>query len=58
MDWVLFVVIVNTAMNINSSNVPMATEQLCEAAKAQLIQALKETNSPNYLLYAQCLRSR
>jgi hypothetical protein len=42
MDWVLFVVIVSTSMTdkaINSSNVPMATQQLCNAAKAQLIQA-------------------
>jgi hypothetical protein len=36
MDCVLFVVIVNTSMTdkaINSSNVPMATQQLCNAAK-------------------------
>ena len=60
MDWVLFVVIVSTSSGaaINSSNVPMATEQLCNAAKAQLIQAYKQTNSPNFLLYAECLQAR
>jgi hypothetical protein len=61
MDWVLFVVIVSTSMTdkaINSSNVPMATQQLCNAAKAQLIQAYKETQSPNFMLYAECLQAR
>jgi hypothetical protein len=61
MDWVLFVVIVSTSMTdkaINSSNVPMATQQLCNAAKAQLIQAYKETKSPNFNLYAECLQAR
>jgi hypothetical protein len=60
MDWVLFVVIVSTSTGtaINSSNVPMATQQLCNAAKAQLIQAYKETQSPNFLLYAECLQAR
>jgi hypothetical protein len=60
MDWVLFVVIVSStsSMTINSSNVPIATQQLCDAAKAQLIQAYKETKSPNFVLYAECLRTR
>ena len=62
MDWVLFVVIVSTSLTdnkaINSSNVPMATQQLCDAAKAQLIQAYKETRSPNFMLYAECLQAR
>jgi hypothetical protein len=60
MDWVLFVVIVSTSTGtaINSSNVPMATQQLCNAAKAQLIQAYKQTNSPNFILYAECLQAR
>jgi hypothetical protein len=62
MDWVLFVVIVTTSVTdnkaINSSNVPMATQQLCNAAKAQLIEAYKETRSPNFILYAECLQAR
>jgi hypothetical protein len=61
MDWVLFVVIVSTSMTdkaINSSSVPMATQQLCKAAKAQLIQAYEESKSPNFNLYAECLRAR
>ena len=60
MDWVLFVVIVSTSTDkaINSSHVPMATQQLCNAAKAQLIEAYKETKSPNFVLYAECLRAR
>jgi hypothetical protein len=61
MDWVLFVVIVSTSMTdkaINSSNVPMATQQLCNAAKAQLIQAYQEAKSPNFNLYAECLQAR
>jgi hypothetical protein len=61
MDWVLFVVIVSTSMTdkaINSSNVPMATQQLCNAAKAQLLQTYKEARSPNFIFYAECLRAR
>ena len=60
MDWVLFVVIVSTSTGtaINSSNVPMATQQLCNVAKAQLIEAYKGTNSPNFILYAECLQVR
>jgi hypothetical protein len=61
MDWVLFVVIVSTSMNdkaINSSTVPMATQQLCNAAKAQLMQTYKEARSPNFILYAECLQAR
>ncbi len=61
MDWVLFVVIVSTSMTdkaINSSNVPMATQQLCSAAKAQLMQTYKEARSPNFILYAECLQAR
>ena len=60
MDWVLFVVIVSmsTGTAINSSNVPMATQQLCNAAKAQLIEAYKATNGLNFILYAECLQVR
>jgi hypothetical protein len=53
MDWVLFVVIVSTSMTdkaINSSNVPMATQQLCNAAKAQLIQATGSEKSKFQLI--------
>jgi hypothetical protein len=61
MDWVLFVVIVSTSATdkaINSANVPMATQQLCYAAKAQLLQAYKEAQSPNFNFYAECLQAR
>jgi hypothetical protein len=37
---------------------PMATQQLCNAAKAQLIQVYKESKSPNFDLYSECLRAR
>jgi hypothetical protein len=43
---------------INSSTVAMVTQQLCNAAKAQLIQAYKEKQSPNFMLYAECLQAR
>jgi hypothetical protein len=61
MDWVLFIVIVSTSVSdkaINSSTVPIANQQLCNAAKTQLIQAYKETKSPNFILYAECLQAR
>jgi hypothetical protein len=61
MDWVLFIVIVSTSTTdkaINSSHVPIATQQLCNAAKAQMIEAYKEARSPNFILYAECLKAR
>src|SRR5262245_52132406 len=39
-----------SARGINSTAVPMATEQLCNAAKEKLTQAYRKTQTPNYLL--------
>ena len=61
MDWMLFIVIASTPPSdkvINSTTVPMATEELCNAAKAKLIQAHKQKQSPNFLMIGECLRAR
>jgi hypothetical protein len=60
MDWVLFVVLASTSgeKTINSTAVPMATEQLCNAAKEKLTQAYRNTQSPNYVLVTECLQAR
>ena len=53
MKGVLFVVLATTSGSekaINSTAVPMATEQLCNAAKEKLTQAYRKTQTPNYLL--------
>jgi hypothetical protein len=36
----------------------MATEQLCNAAKAKLTQAYQKTQSVNYVLVTECLQAR
>src|SRR6266480_3247767 len=61
MKWVLFVVLASTSGSekaINSTAVPMATEQLCNAAKEKLTQAYRKTQTPNYLLVTECLQAR
>jgi hypothetical protein len=61
MNWVLFVILASTSGSekvINSTAVPMATEQLCNAAKEKLTQAYRNTQTPNYALVAECLRAR
>jgi hypothetical protein len=59
MKWVLFVILASTAgeKTINSTTVPMATEQLCNAAKEKLTQAYRNTQSPQYALVAECLQA-
>jgi hypothetical protein len=59
MDWVLFVILASISgseKTINSTAVPMATEQLCNAAKEKLTQAYQKTQTPNFGLVAECLR--
>jgi hypothetical protein len=62
MDWILFVVIASMSMSdnkaINSATVPMATLQLCNAAKAKLTEAYKTTQSPNFMFIGECLQAR
>jgi hypothetical protein len=62
MKWVLFVVLASSSGSekkaINSTAVPMATEQLCNAAKEKLTQAYRKTQTPNYLLVTECLQAR
>lgn len=61
MDWVLFVVIASmsaTDKAISSTTVPMATMELCDAARAKLLAAHKQTQSPNFLVVGECLRAR
>ena len=59
MDWVLFVVLAasvgvsGSERAINSTAVPMATEQLCNAAKGKLTQTYRKieiAQTPNYVL--------
>jgi hypothetical protein len=62
MEWVLFLVIasmtVSDAKAISTTTVPMATLELCNAAKAKLIDTYKLTQSPNFLFVGECLRVR
>jgi hypothetical protein len=37
---------------------PMATAQLCNAAKSKLTEAYKATQSPNFPFAGECLQAR
>jgi hypothetical protein len=62
MDWVLFVAIASMSPTDNkavtTTTVPMASVQLCNAAKAKLSEAYKTTQSPNFLFVGECLQAR
>ncbi len=62
MEWILFVVIGTTALSdnkaINTSAVPMASLELCTQAKEKLAELHKATQSPNFMMVTECLRSR
>ena len=61
MNWVLFVILASISGSekaINSTTVPMATEQLCNAAKAKLTQAYQKTQTPNWVLVTECLQAQ
>lgn len=60
MEWVLLVIIAGQSAsgNVNSTNVPMATLERCNAAKEKLMTSIKAYQSPNYTVIAECLQSR
>lgn len=61
MEWVLLIIVAGTSpsgMAINSSNVPMATMERCNAAKDKMLAAIKVYQSPNIAVVAECLQSR
>lgn len=60
MNWVLFFLIATVTPSdhfANSTTIPMATEQLCNAAKAQLTEAYNQFKSPYSVVMIQCLKS-
>ena len=62
MDWVLFIAIASMSPTdskaVTTTTVPMATAQLCNAAKSKLSEAYKATQSPNFLFVGECLQAR
>jgi hypothetical protein len=61
MNWVLFVVLAtstSTDKAINATPVPMATEQLCNEAKNKLMESYRRSNTPNFLIVIECLKTR
>jgi hypothetical protein len=60
MKWVLLVIATSTAGGkaINSTAVPMATEQLCNAAIEKLTQAYRKRQGPEYALVTECLQAQ
>ena len=60
MNWVLFFLIATVTPSdhfANSMTVPMATEQLCNAAKTQLKGVYDKFESPYYAIVIECLKS-
>jgi hypothetical protein len=43
---------------INATPVPMATEQLCNAARTKLVETYKRSNTPNFIMVVECLQAR
>jgi hypothetical protein len=60
MEWILLVIIAGASASgtVNSTTVPMATVEHCNAARDKLLNALKVYQSPNYAIIAECLQSR
>jgi hypothetical protein len=61
MNWVLFVVLAtstSTDKAINATQVPVATEQLCNEAKNKLMESYRRSNTPNFLIVIECLKAR
>ena len=61
MNWMLVFVIASMSASdkvVNTTTIPMAEEKLCTAARAKLIEAHKQVNSPNFLIVGECLRVR
>ena len=60
MDWILLVIIAGASASgtVNSTTVPMATAERCNAARDKLLNALKAYQTPNYAIIAECLQSR
>jgi hypothetical protein len=60
MNWVLFIVIASTSASdkvIHSTTIPMATEKLCNAAKAKVTDLYQKTQSQNFLVASECLQT-
>jgi hypothetical protein len=61
MNWVLFVVLATSTATdkaINATPVPVATEQLCNEAKNKLMESYRRSNTPNFVIVIECLRTR
>jgi hypothetical protein len=60
MEWVLVVIIAGASASgtVNSTTVPMATLERCNAAKDKLLNAIKVYQTPNYAIIIECLQSR
>lgn len=60
MEWMLVFVIVSMTSDRVASpiTVPMATEKLCDEAKAKLMEAYKKTQPENFFVVGECLRVR
>ena len=58
MEWMLVFVIVSMTSDRVASpiTVPMATEKLCEEAKAKLTEAYKNTQPANFYVVGECLK--
>lgn len=55
MGWVLVFLIGSTTV-ASPIVIPMATEQLCVAAKTKLLEANKQHGTINFAAYSECLR--
>ena len=61
MDWLLIVVLASTSSAdkfVSPITVPVATEQLCNAARAKLLDTYKRSQAANFMFISECLQVR
>jgi len=61
-EWTHSAVIASTALSDNkaviTAAVPMASQELCTAARDKLAEAYKKVQSPNFAFIGECLQAR
>ena len=61
MDWLLFVILASTSSAdkaVIPITVPVATEQLCNAARSKLADTYKKSQAANFAFISECIQVR
>ena len=61
MDWLLVVILASTSSMdkaVIPISVPVATEQICNAARTKLADIYKKSQSANFMFLSECIQVR